>query len=157
MKGWRIVCKNVLSVILCISLCIMYALPVSAAEVMPKENIIEKEEISATSSFSKVLPKLSSINGTASKVVTITSGFISNGAQITSIGLFVSVSSGSSPLILYIQAPDGTRYSFVITKSGIITIDNFNGYDPSGNWKIWIETQGTVTTVSGTIKVNYSY
>ncbi len=120
MKGWRIVCKNVLSVILCISLCIMDTLPVSAAELMPKENIIEKEEISATLSsnyFSKAFPELSSINGTASRVVTITSGSISSGAKITSIGLYVSVSSGSSPLILYIQASDGTIYSFVITKA----------------------------------------
>ena len=29
--------KKVLSMILCVSLCIMYALPVSAAEVMPKD------------------------------------------------------------------------------------------------------------------------
>ncbi len=152
--------RKVFSMILCISLCIMYALPVSAAELMPKENIIEKEEISATSSsnyFSKALPMLSSTNGIASRVVTITSGSIVGSAQVTSIRLYVRVSSGSDPCILYIQAPDGTIYSFVITKSGIITIDNFNGCDPSGNWKIWIETQGTMSTVSGTIKVNYSY
>lgn len=152
--------KKVLSIILCVSLCIMYALPVSAAEVVPKENDIVKEEVSATSgsnSFSKILPKLSSTNGTASKVATITSGSISHSAQVTSISLYVSVSSGSDPCILYIQLPDGTIHYIYVTGSGTYTIDVFNGDNPFGSWKIWIETQGTVSIVSGTIKVNYSY
>lgn len=152
--------KKVLSMILCVSLCIMYALPISAAEVVPKEIDIEKEEVSATSgsnSFSKTLPKLISINGTESGIVTITSGSISGNVQVTSIKLYVRVSSGSDSFIIYIQAPDGTIYSFVVTESGTIIIDNFNGCDPTGSWKIWIETQGTISTANITMTVNYSY
>ncbi len=65
--------KKVLSFILCISLCIMYTLPVSAMEVISKENIIEQEEVSVPASsnyFSKILPKINSANGVASKIVT---------------------------------------------------------------------------------------
>lgn len=52
--------KKVLSIIMCMSLFIMWTLPVSAAEVISKENIIEKEDVSATSgsnSFSRTLSK----------------------------------------------------------------------------------------------------
>ena len=152
--------KKVLSFVLCISLCIIYTLPVSAVEMLPKEDVIEKEEISVTSSsnyYSKPLPTLSSINGTASRVATFTTGSISDGMQITSISLNIRVSTGCDPFMLYIQAPYGTIYSFNLTKGGNITVDDFNGCDPSGSWKIWIETQGTVSKIDGTIKVCFSY
>lgn len=152
--------KKVLSIILCMSLCLMYSLQVSAEEVMPKENVIEKEENSATSSssfFSKSLSKLNSVNGTTSKVVTFTSGSIASGAQVTSIKVSVSKSTGSDPFIIYIQAPDGTIYSILITGSETIVLDGFNGCNPSGSWKIWIETQGLVSTANITLTVYYSY
>ena len=153
--------KKVLSIILCMNLFIIYTLPVSAAEVMPRENVIEKEEISATSGsnyFSRTLPRLNSINGATSSVATISSGSISGSDKVvTSIKLFIRIASGSDPFIIYIQAPDGTIYSFVVTTGGTITIDNLNGCDPTGSWKIWIETQGTVSTASITMTVNYSY
>ena len=152
--------KKVLSIILCMSLCIMDTLPVSAMEVMPKENVIEKEEVSATSGsscFSKSLSKLSSVNGATSKVVTFTSGSVVSGAQVTSIKVFVNKSTGSDPFIIYIQAPDGTIYSFLVTGSETIVLDYFNGCDPSGSWKIWIKTQGLVSTANITLTVYYSY
>lgn len=85
--------KKVLSIIMCMSLFIMWTLPVSAAEVISKENIIEKEDVSATSgsnSFSRTLSKLALMNGTA----TFLSGSISSNAQVTSISLYVRASSG---------------------------------------------------------------
>ena len=42
-------------------------------------------------------------------------------------------------------------------KNGTITINDFNGFDPSGKWKIWIVTKGTVSTSTETIKVYYTY
>ncbi len=149
--------KKVLSMILCVSLCIMYALPVSAAEVMPKENVIEKEEVSAISGsnfFSRTLSKLSLINGTA----TFSSGSISGSEQfVTSLSLSVRVASGISPFILYIQAPDGTTNSVVITKSTTINLDDFNGCNPSGSWKIWSEPQGALLTATIRVTVYYDY
>lgn len=131
--------KKVLSIIMCMSLFIMWTLPVSAAEVISKENIIEKEDVSATSgsnSFSRTLSKLALMNGTA----TFSSGSISSNAQVTSISLYVRASSGSFPVIIYIQAPDGT------TQSGTITFNDFSGCNPSGSWKIWFEAQETLAT-----------
>ena len=148
--------KKVLSIILCLSLCIMYTLPVSAAEVIPKENVIEKEEISATSGsncFSYTLPKLALMNGSA----TFSLGSISGNAQVTSVSVYVRVATGTSPVIIYIQAPDGTIYSFNTAASVTITTNQFNGCDPSGDWKIWIETDGIMTTSTITVKVCYDY
>ena len=44
-----------------------------------------------------------------------------------------------------------------VSKSGTITINDFNGFDPSGKWKRWIVTKGTVSTSTETIKVYYTY
>lgn len=87
--------------------------------------------------------------------VTVSSGSISGNAQVTSISLYVRVSSGSSPVIIYIQAPDGTIYSFRITTSGTITSNQFNGCDPSGDWKIWVEPKEIISSI--TLKVCYDY
>ncbi len=149
--------KKIFSIILCMSLCMLCVLPVSAAEVLPKEDVKEREEINATSDLnyvSKVLPKLNSINGIASNCVTVSTGSVSGNIQMTSISFYVRVSG--DPFILYVQAPDGTMYSFVIAKSGTVTIDDLNGCSPSGTWKIWIETLGTASTATITVKMNYS-
>lgn len=82
------------------------------------------------------------MNGTA----TFSSGSISSNAQVTSISLYVRASSGSFPVIIYIQAPDGTTQSGVITQSGTITFNDFSGCNPSGSWKIWFEAQETLAT-----------
>ncbi len=149
--------KKLMSIITCMTLCVMMAMPVSAAEVMSKENVIEKEEVSATSGsncFSRTLSKLNLINGTAS----FSSGSLSgNGQVVTSISLYVRVPSGSFPFILNLQAPDGTTCSVAITESGTIILDDFNGCSPSGSWKIWFEPQGTVSTATITVKVCYDY
>ena len=150
--------KKVISIILCMSLFIMCTLPVSAAEVMPKENVMEKEEISAIAGenyFSKILPKLNSVNGTESNVVNFSPGSTSGGTKITSMSFNVRALGDS--FVLYIQAPDGTIYSFLITENKTITIDNFNSCNPSDTWKIWIKTLGAVSTASITAKISYSY
>ncbi len=41
--------KKLMSIIISMVLGVMIAMPVSAAEAMPKEDVIEKEEINATS------------------------------------------------------------------------------------------------------------
>jgi hypothetical protein len=146
--------KKVLSIFLSMSLCFMLSIQVSAAGASPKENTMEKEEISATLNsdcFSCTLSRFALMNGTA----TVSSGSISGNAQVTSISLYVSVSSGGSPVIIYIQAPDGTTNSFRIITSGTITTNQFNGCDPSGNWKIWVEPKEIIPSL--TLKVCYDY
>lgn len=145
--------KKALSIILCIGLCIMFVIPVSAEELPMEiqENSISKD---ATNYFSKTL-KLNSVNGISPEVVTYTPGSISGSAQISSISFYVRVSG--NPFILYVQAPDGTMHSFVINKSENVIIDDLNDCTPSGTWKIWIETLGIASTATITIKMNYSY
>lgn len=146
--------KKLVPIITSVVLGVMMAMPVSAEGALPKENVLEKEELSATlnsNCFSRTLSRLALMNGTA----TVSSGSISGNAQVTSISLYVRVSSGSSPVIIYIQAPDGTIYSFHITTSGTITSNQFNGCDPSGDWKIWVEPKEIIPSI--TLKVCYDY
>ena len=75
------------------------------------------------------------------------------------IGLYVysRVSSGSDSFYLYVEDGNGNVNYTTVSKSGTITINDFNGFDPSGKWKIWIVTKGTVSTSTETIKVYYTY
>ena len=148
--------KKVLSIILCMSLYIMCTLSVSAAEVMPKENVIEKEEINATSGsnyFRSQTIRLNSVNGGTPSKVSISTGSVSG--NISSIVL--NVRAGGDPFKLYLQSPDGTLFWIVMDSSGEIGIDNFNGQNLSGSWMIWIETLGTTSTATISTKINYDY
>lgn len=94
--------KKVLSIILCMSLCILYPLQVSAAEVLPKKDFAKKDEgsiISASNYYSKALPELRSANGTSSRVITFSLGSISGSMQVTSISLNVRLLG--NPCIIY--------------------------------------------------------
>ena len=125
-------------IVLCTALLVT---PVSAAEVAPAEETItinSTVSVRATNYWTKTTTKLNSVYGTASNISTVSSGSV----------------SGSNPQILKIEV-----YSRVssVSKSGTITINDFNGFDPSGKWKIWIVTKGTVSTSTETIKVYYTY
>lgn len=80
--------KRVLLTILCISLCVMSTMTVSAAEVIPKENFIEIAESDTstygTNYFSKTV-MLNSINSSASSLITVSTGSISGNAQHKSL------------------------------------------------------------------------
>ena len=73
------------------------------------------------------------------------------------IEVYSRVSSGSDSFYLYVEDGNGNVNYTTVSKSGTITINDFNGFDPSGKWKIWIVTKGTVSTSTETIKVYYTY
>ena len=66
--------------------------------------------------------------------------------------MYSRVSSGSDSFYLYVEDGNGNVNYTTVSKSGTITINDFNGFDPSGKWKIWIVTKGTVSTSTETIK-----
>ena len=149
--------KNIVSYIVCLCMCVAFTIPVSAKEkVQENETEMLFDDVSLTNYFTKTI-KLNSVNGNSSGIVTISSGSITGNPETTSIILNIRANAGSDPFILYIQAPDGTVYSILVTGSKTIELSFFNGCNPSGSWKIWIETQGTASTANITMKVNYSY
>lgn len=152
--------KKVLSIILCMSLCIISVMQVSAEEVS-KEHFIEVEgnNIATYSSyyFNKQEIRLSSVAGSESKHTSISTGSVSGNAQVTSMSLNVRVNGGSDPFKLYIQAPDGTLHCVVMEATGVIDVDNFNGKNLSGSWTIWIETLGTASLATISMRINYIY
>lgn len=127
-------------IVLCTALLVT---PVSAAEVAPAE---------------ETTTKLNSVYGTVSNISTVSSGSVSgSNPQILKIEVYSRVSSGSDSFYLYVEDGNGNVNYTTVSKSGTITINDFNGFDPSGKWKIWIVTKGTVSTSTETIKVYYTY
>ena len=134
---------------------------VSAAEVAPAEETItinSTVSVRATNYWTKTTTKLNSVYGTASNISTVSSGSVSgSNPQILKIEVYSRVSSGSDSFYLYVEDGNGNVNYTTVSKSGTITINDFNGFDPSGKWKIWIVTKGTVSTSTETIKVYYTY
>lgn len=108
--------------------------------------------------WTKTTTKLNSVYGTALNISTVSSGSVSgSNPQIFKIEVYSRVSSGSDSFYLYVEDGNGNVNYTTVSKSGTITINDFNGFDPSGKWKIWIVTKGTVSTSTETIKVYYTY
>lgn len=135
-------------IVLCTALLVT---PVSAAEVAPAEETItinSTVSVRATNYWTKTTTKLNSVYGTVSNISTVSSGSVSgSNPQILKIEVYSRVSSGSDSFYLYVEDGNGNVNYTTVSKSGTITINDFNGFDPSGKWKIWIVTKGTVATV----------
>ena len=152
--------KKIVSVITCIMLCAILAIPVSAAEISTVDEvdvITENSTYSVNAGyFRKITPLLNSVNGKSSDVATLSSGSISgNNPKITSVSLYVRVSSGSDSFYVYVKDPNKNTAFITVSSSGTYDITDFNGLDPSGDWQIWIVTKGTVSTATITMTVNY--
>lgn len=113
---------------------------------------------SGSNYFSKITPKLNSLNGTTAMAKLSSGSCSGNERSITSVSVNCRVSSGSSRYTLYVISPDGTTLSKSCgTNSTSYTFTGFNGEDPDGEWIIIIVSNGAVTTVTATLKVNYTY
>jgi hypothetical protein len=144
-----------------ILLFVMMVMPVSAAElpIVSSDSDISVAATTGTNYFSKITTKLNSLNGSSSNISTLSSGTCSGTTQsITSVTAYARVSSGSSSFKLYVVSPDGTAsYVSAGTSSSTYTFTSFNGKDPDGTWKVYIVSNGVVSTATVTLKVNYNY
>lgn len=113
----------------------------------------------ATNYFSGSTGKMNSLNGLESAAWNVSSGSINTDSKVNSSGVAVNVtvSTGSSPFLLYVEAPNGIWYSRRIGSSGSVTFTEFNGQNAKGTWKVSIQTTGTVSTATANLKVNYTY
>ena len=85
--------KKLISFITCIAMCVMFAMPVSAAEVVSEEETITMTEESvasvySTNYFRKITSKLNSVYGNPSTVATLSSGSVT-GANPSLTGVTV--------------------------------------------------------------------
>lgn len=148
--------KKLMPIITSVVLCVMMAMPVSAAEVMPKENVLEKEEVSATTGSSYYISRTIRLNSTSGSESAHAS--ISTGSVIGNISSIIfNVRAGGNPFKLYLQAPDGTLFWITMDSTGDIGVDNSNGKDLSGIWTIWIETLGTASSATISAKIYYDF
>ncbi|GFI29223.1 MAG: hypothetical protein HFH50_16300 [Lachnospiraceae bacterium] len=152
--------KRKLSLLLVVTLlCTLFVMPVSAAEASDySDDEISVAATSGSNYFSKITPMLNSLNGSAA-MASLSSGSCSgNERSITSVSVYCRVSSGSSRYTLYVISPEGTTLSQSCgTSSTTYNFTGFNGEDPKGNWTIMVVSNGVVTTVTSTLKVNYNY
>jgi len=122
-------------------------------------SILSVQVFAANDYFSGMTGKMNAVaiaNGGVSAACNISSGSVPANAKVTSVTLNVIVSSGSSPFYIYVKSPLGTIASKYVGSTSV-TFTEFNGQNPKGTWQVWIETTGTVSTASATMKVNYSY
>lgn len=128
-----------------------------AARVFSVENEVETVR-AGNYLFSKPIRRLNSFNQTTAST-SVNSGSCSGSERhITSVRVFCNVSWGSSPYILEIRSPEGTvarRWCGTSTTS--YNFSDFDGEDPRGNWTVSITTRGRVTTMSGSLTVNYTF
>jgi len=151
--------------ITCIAMCLCLVMPVSAAEQPPIDGNIANYETNnvqsmtaGSSYFSKITPLLNSLTGRTATATLSSGSCIGNNESITNTTVYCRVSNGSSPYTLTVVAPSGTSQSISCgTSSTTYTFTGFNGEDPNGTWTIYVTTRGTVTTVTATLKVYYTY
>lgn len=152
--------KRLLSVVLTVAVLFMTCvMPVQAAE---SSDSVEGNNITAITSgttyFSKITRKLNSLYGAVDSVNLSSGSCLGTNRQITSVTVYCRVSSGSSPFTLIVTSPSGTvAYKSCGTTSTTYTFTDFNGEDPSGTWNVGISSNGTVSTVTCTLKVYYRY
>jgi hypothetical protein len=123
-------------------------------------SLISVQAFAGTNYFSRSTGIMNALNGGASAKWPASSGSISGtNPQVTSVVVNLTVNSGSSPVYLYVESPNGTiAYNGTYgVGSRSVTFNAFNGENPSGTWNVWIRTTGTVSTSTATIRVNYSY
>ena len=146
--------RTLTAVMACIMACMMFAMPVFAANTTP-------------SSFSKSTTKLNAYNGGKSNESTFSSGSIPDGASITSVQIHYTVASGTDPYTVYLISPEGTMYieAGPTSSKTVYDIKDFNGENPYGTWKAYIvnsgySTHGSVypaSTVTLSVTVYYEY
>ena len=155
--------KKLTTFITCIAMCLCFVMPVSAAELQTNTSVTPQtvETVSALSGstyFSGITPKLNSLYG-ANASANISSGTcLGNTQNITSVTVYSRVSSGSSRYTMTVKSPSGTSQTISCgTSSTTYTFNGFNGEDSDGTWTITISSNGTVSTVTCTLKVYYTY
>lgn len=134
--------------------------PVYASEITLEKNtnksITEISAYSYSNYFSGITGKMNSVNGNQSRIFSISSGSIDKTAKVTNVTVNVTVSSGSDPFYILIESPSGQIVEKQVSKSGEISISDFNNIAAYGTWKVSIISKGLVSTATARMKVNYS-
>lgn len=106
--------------------------------------------------FSGITGKMNSASGKQSRIFNISSGSIDKTAKVSNVTVNVTVSYGSDPFYILIESPSGQIVEKQVSKSGEISISDFNNIAAYGTWKISIISKGLVSTATARMKVNYN-
>lgn len=151
--------RYLLVIIPCILFGTMNVLKVSATGVFDPLNykIVELES-TKTNYFSKMKKKLNSLYGLEVSSLLSSGSCSGNDRSITAVSVNCRISSGSSRYVLRVKSPTGNIATKSCGASSLTyNLTEFKNEDPYGQWEVSIITQGDVLTVTGTLKVSYSY
>ena len=135
------------------------AMPVYAMDATTDNiaTLTSNSEAYASNYFSRSTGTMNSVQGSQSKVFNISSGSISPYSETSGVKLDVRVSNGSSPFYIVVEAPNGDTVKTKVTRSGSITLDEFNNGSPKGTWNVYITGSSYVSTATAKLTVNYTY
>ena len=134
------------------------ALPVYSYSVVADEKFeFDGETFSTiTGSFSGSTGTMNSLNGNPSAAWNISSGSTHADARVTGVTVNTTVSNGSARFTLHVQHPNGRIATRSVGSSGSVNLNDFNGIDAGGTWRVWISTDGVVSTATARMTVNHA-
>ena len=136
-------------------LVVMFAVPVQASEV---DYGTANHAYSISSNyFSGSTGTMNSFQGNQSRIFNISSGSVSDNAEVSDIELRVTVSSGSSPFYIVVKEPNGDFEQYKVTSSTTLDITDFENYKAKGTWQVYITGSSLVSTATARMIVNYTY
>lgn len=150
--------KTVSALVVAALLCVLFVTPVMAAEPVDYGNGgVVTATTGGSTYYSGSTTKLNSVYGsTASSTLTVGST-LGDTRSITKVEVYCNVSSGSSAFKLTVKSPYSSAYTTCSTSNATYTFTSFNGEDPKGTWTVSVASEGTVSTVTCTLKVYYTY
>lgn len=134
------------------------SLSVTPASIFAGTSTVTDTTLTLSNYFTKLTPRVNSLSGLpATSSVNATTVFGKEHA-ISDVTFNVTVSRGSAPFYLIVTSPQGYRASKLIGTSGVVKFPEFiNSNKANGIWYITVQTTGTVSTVSTSMRVDYKY
>lgn len=134
------------------------SLSVTPTSILAATPTVTDTTLTLSNYFTKLTPRVNSLYGMpATSSVNATTVFGTKHA-ISDVTFNVTVSRGSAPFYLTVVSPNGQKIAKLIGASGVVKFPEFiNNNKANGIWYITVQTTGTVSTVSTSMRVDYKY
>lgn len=133
------------------------SLSVTPTSILAATPTVTDTTLTLSNYFTKLTPRVNSLYGMpATSSVNATTVFGTKHA-ISDVTFNVTVSRGSAPFYLIVKSPSGHEVSKLIGTSGVVKFPEFINLEAKGTWSVTVQTTGTVSTVSTSMRVDYKY
>lgn len=155
MRKYNLKIKKFLAIL---GIATLTSLSVTPTSILAATPTVTDTTLTLSNYFTKLTPRVNSLYGMpATSSVNATTVFGTKHA-ISDVTFNVTVSRGSDPFYLTVKSPSGLEFSKLISTSGVVKFPEFiNSNKANGIWYITVQTTGTVSTVSTSMRVDYKY